>query len=180
MRTDNQNFTWYRVQDWEHLATALGLIDLTKPTADAIEFDRRVSFLRKQPSLPRPTGQQVPSRRAVTSQSSYERRPDVKAWVLLEARGICELCQQRAPFIGADGEPYLELHHVQQLAEGGPDTVENAAAVCPSCHRWLHYGRDRSEQQERLYKQVSRLIRAGAGLATCEGASTDSGESTTA
>jgi len=168
VRTDNQDFTWYRVLDWKHLAAALGLIDLTGPTIDPIEFDRRVCLLRKQPSLPRPTGQQVPSKRAVTSQSTYERRPDVKAWVLIESRGICELCQQPAPFVGTDGEPYLELHHVQQLAEGGSDTVENAAAVCPSCHRWLHYGRDREEQQERLYRQVARLIRADTGWATRE------------
>jgi 5-methylcytosine-specific restriction protein A len=26
------------------------------------------------------------------------------------------------------------------LAEGGEDTVENALALCPNCHRRLHFG----------------------------------------
>ena len=28
----------------------------------------------------------------------------------------------------------------QILLEGGPDTVENAIALCPNCHRKQHYG----------------------------------------
>jgi 5-methylcytosine-specific restriction endonuclease McrA len=31
-------------------------------------------------------------------------------------------------------------HHVKQLAHGGEDTVENAIAVCPNCHRKAHHG----------------------------------------
>ncbi|MFM0350878.1 HNH endonuclease [Paraburkholderia sp. RL17-347-BIC-D] len=26
------------------------------------------------------------------------------------------------------------------LAQGGPDTVANAIALCPNCHRERHYG----------------------------------------
>jgi predicted HNH restriction endonuclease len=31
--------------------------------------------------------------------------------------------------------------------------------LCPNCHRRLHNGQDRAEQRERLYRQVSRLLR---------------------
>ena len=37
-----------------------------------------------------------------------------------------------------DGTHYLEVHHIDQLAKGGADTVENAVALCPNCHRKMH------------------------------------------
>lgn len=70
-----------------------------------------------------------------------KRNPDVIAEVLERANGICENCGKPAPFYRAsDGSPYLEIHHHFRLADGGEDTVENAIAVCPNCHRELHYG----------------------------------------
>ena len=72
---------------------------------------------------------------------SYRRNPDVVAEVLLRAKGICESCDQKAPFDRKkDGTPFLEVHHKKQLAKGGEDTVENALALCPNCHREKHYG----------------------------------------
>lgn len=71
----------------------------------------------------------------------YHRNPDVIAEVLIRANGICEKCGKEAPFIRAsDGTPYLEVHHIKRLADGGEDNVENAMAVCPNCHRELHFG----------------------------------------
>ena len=71
----------------------------------------------------------------------YARNPDVVAEVLSRAKGVCEKCNQPAPFIRAkDKTPYLEVHHVIQLAHGGDDSVDNALALCPNCHREQHYG----------------------------------------
>jgi 5-methylcytosine-specific restriction protein A len=71
----------------------------------------------------------------------FERNPDVVAEVLERAAGVCEICEDAAPFICArDGRPYLEVHHRVPLAQGGEDTVENALAACPNCHRQQHYG----------------------------------------
>jgi len=71
----------------------------------------------------------------------YSRNPDVVAAVLIRANGVCEKCNKPAPFIRANGNsPYLEVHHKHQLAKGGDDTVENAIALCPNCHRESHYG----------------------------------------
>lgn len=79
-------------------------------------------------------------RRVRVTLNAFVRNPDVIAEVLLRAKGICELCGAPAPFARrTDGKPYLEVHHKVKLADGGEDTVENAVAVCPNCHRREHY-----------------------------------------
>lgn len=71
----------------------------------------------------------------------FARNPDVVAEVTLRAKGKCEGCKEKAPFLRLkDGTPYLEVHHIKQLAHDGEDTVENAIALCPNCHRESHYG----------------------------------------
>jgi len=76
-----------------------------------------------------------------TFQIVYQRNPDVVAEVLKRANGSCEGCGAQAPFLRAsDGTPYLEVHHMKCLADGGDDTVDNAEALCPNCHRKKHHG----------------------------------------
>lgn len=76
-----------------------------------------------------------------TVSTGFKRNPDVVAFVLKRANGICELCNKPAPFKRAsDNAPYLEVHHWKPLAEGGEDTIENAAALCPNCHKEAHFG----------------------------------------
>jgi hypothetical protein len=71
----------------------------------------------------------------------FVRNPDVVAQKLYEANGRCQRCHQLAPFIrNIDNTPYLEVHHIDRLADGGDDTLENTIALCPNCHRRYHYG----------------------------------------
>jgi len=71
----------------------------------------------------------------------YNRSEHVVAERLAMAKGKCEHCRQPAPFIKkSNGQPYLEVHHEKRLADGGEDTVENARALCPNCHRKAHFG----------------------------------------
>jgi len=94
--------------------------------------EERSSRLAKAPHFP--------NRVSVTA-AVFERNPDVIAEVLTRAGGICEQCKCSAPFPRrSDGSPYLEVHHKKGLAKGGEDTVENAVALCPNCHRQAHYG----------------------------------------
>lgn len=73
--------------------------------------------------------------------TAYKRNADVIVEVLERAKGNCERCSNPAPFIReSDGTHYLEVHHKIPLSEGGEDTVENAIALCPNCHREMHYG----------------------------------------
>lgn len=82
----------------------------------------------------------IPERSQVMT-SVFNRNPDVVAEVLLRAAGTCESCGRPAPFKRAsDGTPYLEIHHKIRLADNGADTVENAIALCPNCHRQAHFG----------------------------------------
>ncbi len=68
----------------------------------------------------------------------YYRNPYLKALVKRLAMGKCQWCKAEAPFIDNYGEPYLEEHHVQELANGGKDEIDNVVAVCPNCHRKIH------------------------------------------
>lgn len=80
-------------------------------------------------------------RSVATTATIYLRNADVIAEVLARAAGICERCNRPAPFERAtDRSPYLEVHHMIQLSKGGADTVENAVAICPNCHRQAHFG----------------------------------------
>lgn len=82
----------------------------------------------------------IPSRIPVTTYV-FARNADVVAEVLTRAGGVCEGCGMPAPFQRrTDGTPYLEVHHKQQLANGGEDVVGNAIALCPNCHRKAHHG----------------------------------------
>lgn len=70
----------------------------------------------------------------------YRRNPDVVAEVLFRAKGICEICKKDAPFLRkSNGSPFLEIHHIIPLSQGGPDIVDNALALCPNCHRRAHF-----------------------------------------
>ena len=59
-------------------------------------------------------------------------------YALRRAKGFCQLCDLPAPFLKKDGTPFLEVHHIEYLSNGGDDTIENVAAICPNCHRKMH------------------------------------------
>lgn len=106
----------------------------------------------------RPEGSRVPGT-TVSTTAGFVRDAKVKAWVLKRAQATCEACEQPAPFSGADGFPFLEVHHLRKLADGGSDTVTNAVAVCPNCHRRLHFSEDAHAYRETLYGKVAELKR---------------------
>jgi len=72
----------------------------------------------------------------------YKRSTKVVEYALLRSRGYCEACGNAAPFRTKVGCPYLEVHHLYRIADGGPDRFDRVAAVCPNCHRRSHYGVD--------------------------------------
>lgn len=94
----------------------------------------RQERLRNAPTLPK----KVP-----VLAYAFVRNPDVVAETLFLAEGRCGRCKKPAPFTRrSDHSPYLEVHHKMPLADGGHDTVANAIALCPNCHRELHHGVD--------------------------------------
>ena len=141
----------------------LGHINQTHyaPTANKDELDEKVFRLRKHSVQGTPRGNLLPQSVESTS-ISFVRDPLVKAFILSHANGICEGCGQVAPFTAVSGDPYLEVHHVLPLARGGSDTVSNAVAFCPNCHRRAHFSADRDEFVASVYESISRLIQENA------------------
>lgn len=64
------------------------------------------------------------------------------------ANGSCQLCNNNAPFY-IEGKPYLESHHVKWLSKGGEDDINNMVALCPNCHKKMHY-LDLKEDRKKL------------------------------
>lgn len=129
-----------------------------QPNWGQAAFEHEVIRNKAKQLLNAPAGTQEPRPRYATA-ASYGRDPKVKAWVLREAGGKCESCDHEAPFITATGEPFLEAHHLRTLAENGSDTVSNTVALCPNCHRALHYGAQQVALKEALYLKCARLVR---------------------
>lgn len=108
--------------------------ELTQKVSKSLSGKSEVRKRRLKEASKKPEIMQIVSK-------GYKRNPDVIAEVLIRAKGICERCNSKAPFINKkDRTPYLEVHHKQTLAENGEDTVENSEALCPNCHREAHFG----------------------------------------
>lgn len=91
------------------------------------------------------------------SRTIYERSRAVRDYVLQRAAGKCELCEQPAPFRRKGGLLYLEPHHTTRLSDGGPDHPKFVAALCPSCHREVHYGEHAQERNSTLMDRLQVL-----------------------
>ncbi|MDA0313275.1 MAG: HNH endonuclease signature motif containing protein [Gemmatimonadetes bacterium] len=129
--------------------------EVSSGTTDEAVLSARASMLKGGHGQ-QPRGNHTPRRVSGTS-TSFERSPSVVRFVLDAANGVCDLCGLPAPFLRGDGEPFLEVHHVLPLGDGGPDTVENAVALCPNCHRKCHHAKDASATPSQLRGRVSRL-----------------------
>ena len=119
-------------------------------------FREKVRQRREIGFSDKPEGNCNPRRHERTSHA-YNRDEWVVAYVENRANGNCELCGKTAPFKRFDGTAFLEVHHITPLAEGGEDTVDNAAAICPNCHRECHHGIEKDRLQLRLREIVSAL-----------------------
>lgn len=135
--------------------------DWLLPTTDPVVLLSRATHLAARQvqagQLTRPSGNELPPVSQVGDTKRYLRLPSVAAYVLARARGRCELCSKE-PFMTDAGRPFLEIHHVWQLASGGPDTPANSVALCPDCHRELHYGCHRDQKTRELYRKVQELV----------------------
>lgn len=123
----------------QHAEAPRTLAELDEALAESVERSRTASAEDRRRRLAQ--APRIPQRVSVVG-VAYLRNPDVVAEVLDRAAGKCERCLREAPFRrGKDDTPYLEVHHRHHLADGGEDTVDNAIALCPNCHRELHFGR---------------------------------------
>lgn len=89
-------------------------------------------------------------------QSIQNRSTAIKLYAKKRANGICEGCNETAPFETKSG-PYLEIHHLTRLADGGADLPQNVIALCPTCHRKAHYSLDCLEFNNQLINKVATI-----------------------
>lgn len=87
----------------------------------------------------------------------YARSKAVKDYVLMRAAGICECCSKPAPFVRLNGSPYLEPHHTTRVSDGGPDHPRFVGAICPTCHREIHYGAEGESKNTQLRVLLQKL-----------------------
>jgi 5-methylcytosine-specific restriction protein A len=87
----------------------------------------------------------------------YIRDHYVSEFVRRRANGRCQLCGNTAPFMDRMGRPYLEIHHIKWLSKGGRDGIDNAAALCPNCHRKMHI-LDLESDREYLLERVKLML----------------------
>ncbi|MDD3266604.1 MAG: HNH endonuclease signature motif containing protein [Burkholderiales bacterium] len=73
--------------------------------------------------------------------NTYYRNVVLSEFVKRIANGVCQLCNQFAPFY-INSVPYLESHHVIWLSRSGSDSIDNLVAICPNCHKKMHYVED--------------------------------------
>jgi len=87
----------------------------------------------------------------------YARSAAIKLYALKRANGICGGCDNPAPFLTAEGRPFLEVHHIRKITDGGPDHPEWVIALCPNCHRKAHFAANKNKFTEllklKIYKQ---------------------------
>lgn len=101
-------------------------------------------------------GSRTPETRNINT-VQYVRNESVAELAKRIAKGICQLCGEIIPFNDKDGSPYLETHHIDWLSEGGSDTIENTAALCPNCHAKMHVVDDK-EDREYLKNLIKNII----------------------
>ena len=80
----------------------------------------------------------------------------IHSYAIQRSKGICESCDEAAPFTTKNGRPYLEVHHLIPISKGGPDHPENVAAVCPNCHRRTEKSRDSDEFNNAIIKRITQ------------------------
>ena len=109
------------------------------------EFEEKVKLARSCSQQKRQDRLKRANKKPISTYAQvkiFVRNADVVAEVLQRANGHCEYCKNPAPFKkDNNGEGYLEVHHIISLAENGDDTIENAVALCPNCHKQAHYGK---------------------------------------
>jgi hypothetical protein len=127
---------------WPAAATAI-----IPPEVSAEEAAETLTSLSLQELLARfakaTRGRSRKPRTYRTTTNTFERKPIVVAIARVRAGDCCEVPGCSHPlFTTSSGESFIEVHHIEPLAEGGPDEPENVACVCPSHHREAHHGKD--------------------------------------
>ena len=125
-----------------------GAEEVTFPIADLDELRRKAFQAARSRQSPQWS----------TAPREYRKRAKaVRDYVLARSGGKCELSGKDAPFLTPSGAPYLEIHHTRRLSDDGPDDPRYVAAICPTLHREIHYGKHGKHLNEQLTAKLQKL-----------------------
>jgi 5-methylcytosine-specific restriction enzyme A len=139
----------------ERRAIVFHLMPLADAAEQAIQPETAklsIAELRRRAYVAAGPAREIPG--AAAASSYYARSRVVHAYVLSRAAGKCEGCGSPAPFTSTSGAPYLEPHHIRRLTDQGPDDPRHMAALCPNCHREVHYGENGKTLNQRLQREI--------------------------
>jgi predicted HNH restriction endonuclease len=131
----------------------------TDAAAFELQLEKRVDDLVQRPisdlnALWAKRNSKGKPRRVSATTTPFERDPLVVAIAKKRAQFRCEIPGCDWPgFIRTDGKQFIEVHHIQPLADGGEDVPENAAAICPGHHRESHSGNGADRLKSMLLKK---------------------------
>jgi 5-methylcytosine-specific restriction enzyme A len=128
------------------------------PTINKEKLEKDVEIIRKLNNKEKPNGIKNPDKKK-QEVIVFARDPKVKAFVLQRANGFCELCKRQGPFQTKSGNLFLEVHHLLSMALGGEDTIYNTVAICPNCHRELHYGSEAENKKNILIEYLTEIYK---------------------
>lgn len=122
-------------------------LDAQASSLRALEDLRRLAFEASNPA---------PKKTTATT-TVIERSRSVRDYVVARANGHCEGCNNPAPFTRSNGTPYLEPHHIRRLSDGGPDDPRFVIALCPNCHRRVHFSSDGASYNTTLLARMKAI-----------------------
>lgn len=102
-----------------------------------------------------PEGSEAPDR-ALQTGFNFKRDTKVRAYVIKRAKGCCEYCGKRG-FEMANGQHYVEAHHIIALSQQGSDTTQNVIALCPDHHRQAHFGADAEVLEQAFLNKMKSI-----------------------
>ncbi|OFY96568.1 MAG: hypothetical protein A2491_11080 [Bacteroidetes bacterium RIFOXYC12_FULL_35_7] len=88
--------------------------------------------------------------------STYKRDPRILFFAKKRAEGKCDLCNNYSPIQKNNNDYYLETHHVLPMKEGGRDEIKNISALCPNCHKILHFDKNKDKMKELLINNLKK------------------------
>lgn len=83
---------------------------------------------------------------------SYPRNLIESTSAKINSEWKCEYDPRHTTFISKNGKPYVEAHHLipmaqQDFFELNIDIAPNIVALCPTCHRNIHFGQPEAKKQ---------------------------------
>lgn len=135
-------------------------VEVSEPAVSDREANRDIDELREkavEDSVENVPASTTTTTTRETSKQEYTRSPAIREYVKARADGYCEACGDPAPFKNTDGDPYLHAHHIHELSDGGSDTVDTVAAICPNCHYRIHHGNDGDAYNQSLREKIRAI-----------------------